>query len=122
MDQKLKFATLVAKTGVFFGAADGRYDDKEKAFVNLFIGYLKNVGGLEEEAQNIIAKATESKYLLMELVDETNECLKGLNEEERKATLDSMANFIQTIISVDGTESYSEKREFESWKKQLGLI
>lgn len=121
MDQKVKFAKLVAKTGVHFGAADGRYDDKEKAFVNLFIGYLKLQGGMEADAESIIKEVTNQKYLLKELVDETNECLKDLNAEERKQTLESMKNFINTIICIDGSESYSEQNEFDQWKKDLGI-
>ena len=121
MDQKVKFAKLVAKTGVHFGAADGKYDDKEKAFVNLFIGYLKLQGAMETDAESIIKEVTNQKYLLKELVDETNECLKDLNAEERKQTLESMKNFINTIICIDGSESYSEQNEFDQWKKDLGI-
>ena len=119
MDQKV--AKLVAKTGVHFGAADGKYDDKEKAFVNLFIGYLKLQGAMEADAESIIKEVTNQKYLLKELVDETNECLKDLNAEERKQTLESMKNFINTIICIDGSESYSEQNEFDQWKKDLGI-
>ncbi len=121
MDQKVKFAKLVAKTGVHFGAVDGKYDDKEKAFVNLFIGYLKLQGTMDADVESIIKEATSQKYLLKELVDETNECLKDLSAEERKQTLESMKNFITTIVCIDGTESYSEQNEFEQWKKELGI-
>ncbi|MBR6042464.1 MAG: hypothetical protein K6G31_06125 [Paludibacteraceae bacterium] len=121
MDQKVKFAKLVAKTGVHFGAVDGKYDDKEKAFVNLFIGYLKLQGTMDADVESIIKEATSQKYLLKELVDETNDCLKDLSAEERKQTLESMKNFITTIVCIDGTESYSEQNEFEQWKKELGI-
>lgn len=121
MDQKTKFAKLVAKTGVFFGAADGHYDDKEKAFVNLFIGYLKLQGCMQEDIETIIKETTNEKYFLDDLVAETNECLKDLSAEDKKETLVSMKNFIQTIISVDGTESYSEKDAFDKWQKELGI-
>lgn len=121
MDQKVKFAKLVAKTGVHFGAVDGKYDDKEKAFVNLFIGYLKLQGTMNADVESIIKEATSQKYLLKELVDETNDCLKDLSAEERKQTLESMKNFITTIVCIDGTESYSEQNEFEQWKKELGI-
>ncbi|MBQ4035656.1 MAG: hypothetical protein II623_09385 [Paludibacteraceae bacterium] len=121
MDQKVKFAKLVAKTGVHFGAVDGKYDDKEKAFVNLFIGYLKLQGTMDADVESIIKEATSQKYLLKELVDETNDCLKDLSAEERKQTLESMKNFITTIVCIDGTESYSEQNEFEQWKKEFGI-
>ncbi|MCQ2207399.1 MAG: hypothetical protein MJZ02_04165 [Paludibacteraceae bacterium] len=121
MDQKAKFAKLVAKTGVHFGAADGRYDDKEKAFVNLFIGYLKLQGGMEADVESIIKETINEKYVLSELIAETNECLKDMSADERKQTLESMKNFINTIICVDGTESYSEQYEFDKWKKELGV-
>ena len=76
---------------------------------------------MDADVESIIKEATSQKYLLKELVDETNDCLKDLSAEERKQTLESMKNFITTIVCIDGTESYSEQNEFEQWKKELGI-
>ncbi len=121
MDQKVKFAELVAKTGVFFGAADGNYDDKEKAFINLFIGYLKSQAGIGDDVEQILAATTNKKYELNELIEETKTALAGLGDAERKSTLNGMKNFINTIVCVDGTEAPAELEAFDQWKKALGV-
>lgn len=118
---KIKFAELVAKTGVHFGAVDGNYDDKEKAFVNLFIGFLKAQGAMDGDVENIIKTTNNGKYTLEELVNETKNQLKGLSEDEKKATLKGMSNFINTIICVDGMDTYDEQQEYAKWKSDLGV-
>lgn len=115
----VKFAELVAKTGIHFGAVDGNYDDKEKAFVNMFIAFLKFNGGVEAEVEDVIRKAGEKTYTLNELVDETKALLADLPEAERKGTLESFANFIETVICADGKKELRESWEFDDWKKAL---
>ena len=119
MDQKVKFAKLVAKLGVYFGAADGNYDDKERAFVNLFIGFLKTQSGMTEDVENIIRETTNEKYKLEDLVAETNDALKHLTAEERKGTIDSINSFIETIIGIDGKKCTNEEIEFNHWKEAV---
>lgn len=120
MDYKVKFATLVAKLGVHFGAVDGNYDDKERAFVNLFIGFLKAQSGMDEEISDIIRSATSERYTIEQLAAEANQLLSGLSAEERKGTIDHMNNFLDTVIGVDGDKCLAEKMEFENWKKAIG--
>ena len=115
----IKFVELVAKTGVFFGAADGNYDDKEKAFVNLFIGFLKAQANINADVEELVRKSTQSSYSLQYIIDETKKAVDGLSADERKSTLDSLANFINTVICIDGVEDSEEKANFELWKKAL---
>jgi len=116
---KIKFAELVAKTGIHFGGADGFYDDKEKAFVNLFIGFLKVNANVDADTQEIIRKASGQRCSVTELVNETRAIMADLPEEERKKTLESFANFIDTVVSVDGQKSTEEVRDFAIWKTML---
>lgn len=120
MDQKVKFATLMAKLGVHFGAADGNYDDKERAFVNLFIGLLKTQGELDMDVENVIRDTTNKRYTLDELVAECNEILNGVDAEEHSKTIENMCKFIETIIEIDGRSTSEERKEFALWKKAIG--
>lgn len=120
MEQKVRFATLMAKLGVHFGAADGNYDDKERAFVNLFIGLLKMQGALDLDVENVIREASTKKYSLNELVAECNEILNGVAAEEHSETIQNMCKFVETIIEIDGRTTSEEKKEYVEWKKAIG--
>ena len=115
----VKFAELVAKTGIHFGAIDGNYDDKEKAFVNMFIAFLKFNGGVNAEVEDVIRQAGNKKYTLDELVSETKSLLSGLPDAERKGTIESFANFVSSVICADGKQETSETVEFNKWKNAL---
>ncbi|MCQ2218520.1 MAG: hypothetical protein MJZ33_08585 [Paludibacteraceae bacterium] len=122
MDQKVKFATLMAKLGVYFGAADGDYSDKEKAFVNLFIGLLKTQGNIDMGIEEVIRSTTDKTYTLDELVAEAKEFLqqKDTDPAEVKTTIKTMNQFIETVIQIDGTRTSEEDAEFAKWQKAIG--
>lgn len=121
MENNIKFVELLAKTGVFFGAADGNYDDKERAFVNLFIGFLKVQAHVDGNVEEVVRKATEKSYTIDEIISETKNALAKESADEKAKTLASMANFINTIICIDGVEDSDEKKFFDQWKKELGV-
>ena len=121
MDKKIKFAKLVAKTGTFFGAVDGNYDDNEKAFVNLFIGLLKSEANIDSDVEKILAETADEKYTLDDIVSETKAHLADMNDAERKETLNSLVEFITIMLNVDGKKASSEIIAFEEWKKAFQL-
>lgn len=121
MNNKAEFVKLIAKTGVFFGSVDGEYGDKEKAFVNIFIGFLKAGTDMNTELENELLDITNQQYKLDDILNETKAMLSNLNDEEKKSTLDSLANFADIIIRVDGTIADKEEEAMKSWKKSLGI-
>lgn len=121
MDKKLKFAQLVAKMGVFFGSVDGDYSDKEKAFVNLFVGMLKAQFNINESDEKILTSATEQSYKLQDIIEETQNAVKDMSADEKSKTFASLENFINIIIGVDGEICEEEKAAFAEWKKAFNL-
>lgn len=115
----VKFAELVAKTGKAFGEVDGYFDKSEKDFVNLFIGFLKANTNFDGDVQEVIRKAEGSVCTIPQLIEETKEVLADLPADKRKATVESMAAFIKTVIARDGMEASAETRNFENWKNAL---
>lgn len=114
-----KFAELVAKTGKAFGALDGCFDTQERSFVNMFIGFLKINTNFDGDVNEVLRKANEDVYTLSQLTEESKALLSDLPEEKRKATVESMAAFIQSVINSDGTQDYIEMRNLERWKEAL---
>ena len=115
----VKFAELVAKTGMHFGKIDGNYDDKERSFVNMFIGFLKVNSNFAGDVESVIRNASNQVCTVNQLIDETKEVLSDLSDERRKGTLESFANFIETVICVDGDKRSMEQSEFKVWKSAL---
>lgn len=115
----VKFAELVAKTGKAFGEVDGYFDKSEKDFVNLFVGFLKANTNFDGDVQEVIRKAEGSVCTIPQLIEETKEVLADLPADKRKATVESMAAFIKTVIARDGMEASAETRNFENWKNAL---
>ncbi|MCQ2210893.1 MAG: hypothetical protein MJZ34_11420 [Paludibacteraceae bacterium] len=126
----IKFARLVAKTGVHFGKADGYFDSKEQDFVNMFVNFLNNQVSVEngvikkqnmvaEDAKEIIKEVNERDYSIGELVIETKNILAEFSEEEQKGILNALSNFIESVISIDGVKNPSEQTDFTSWKISL---
>lgn len=115
----VKFAELVAKTGRAFGEVDGYFDADEKNFVNLFVGFLKAHSNFNGDVNEVISKANSSVCTIPQLIEETKVVLADLSADQRKATIQSMASFIETVIKKDGNVAPSEARNFEAWKSAL---
>lgn len=115
----VKFAELVARTGRAFGDVDGYYDAQERDFVTLFVGFLKANTNFVGDVKEVINKANSGSCNIPQLIEETKALLADLPEDKRKATVESMAAFIKTVINRDGVEASSETRNFENWKKAL---
>lgn len=121
MDKKVKFAQLVAKTGAFFGAVDGEYSDNERAFVNLFIGILSSQCDVDTEVEKLLAETTSKKYELSEVINETKQALEGMDEKEKKDTIDNLSILISSVINADGKQAEEENNAFSEWKKAMGI-
>jgi len=110
-----KIIKLMAKSGLFFANADGKYDEKEKNFINGFVARLKQGAELTDEAQKEVEGALERTYTLDEIVDDTKTLLADFDQKEQLTIKLTLARFIKDVIAADGVEHPAEKKNFEAW-------
>lgn len=109
---------LLAETGLFFAKADGRYDAREKNFIENFLAKLGKYGDVNEVKDNIEAYMTKTLDL-NRIVADTKALVAGFNDVERAGILASLAGFIESVINSDNAASAPEQANFEAWKKAL---
>lgn len=120
MDAKSEMAILVAKTGVFFAKCDGVYDEREKEFIGNFIAELKkSESDVTDDALAIAAKSADSKYTLSEIISATKVYLTPFNPDEKKAILDTLSEFISSVIKADSVLLDKETENYAQWKASL---
>lgn len=113
-----KIVSLVVKTGLFFAAADGKYDVKEKNFIASFIDKLSAIGPVDE-VKGMLEDSINHQYLLSDIIDETNELLNDFNERERAAIKVMLLGFVEQVIAADGVQHKVEKQNLEAWWASL---
>jgi hypothetical protein len=113
-----KVIWLVAKTGLFFAHADGKYDVREKNFIVGFIDKLAAIGPVEDvkaELENSLQK----QYKLEDIVNETKDLLSYFNPAEQSVIKVTLSQFVTNVINADCVENKKESALFEDWKKAL---
>ncbi len=117
MDKIVAIVRLMAKTGLFFANADGKYADSENRFLDKFIANIEGVGDLEDDLREDIKKSFHHKYTLEEVIDDTHKLLDGFSDKEQKAIVKSMEDFISQVIHADDKLHPLEKENFKAWKE-----
>ena len=111
---------LMAKTGLFFAKADGKYDRREKRFIEEFIAFARQDGEMVADVETIMSEALNRSYTLDEIVKETRQLLDGsFTDVERKAIVQALTAFAETIIQIDGNVAAPEAKNFESWRTAI---
>lgn len=114
-----KIITLVAKTGLFFANADGKYDVKERSFIDGFLNKLSQIGSVDE-IKDELADCLNKTYTLESIVADTKDLLDDFNPTEQAAIKQTLALFVDQVIDADSMERPIEKQNFDAWKKAIG--
>jgi len=113
-----KIVNLVVKTGLFFAAADGKYDVKEKKFIANFIDKLSQIGPVDD-VKDLLEDTINHKYGLAEIISETNDLLDDFEERERAAIKIMLLGFVEQVIAADGIQHKVERQNMEAWWQSL---
>lgn len=113
-----KVIWLVAKTGFFFAHADGKYDVREKKFINGFIEKLTAVGPVDDIKAKL-ESSIDKNYKLEDIVSETKDLLSHFTPVEQEAIKMTLTQFVTNLINADCVEKKAESALFEQWQKAL---
>lgn len=113
-----KVIWLVAKTGLFFAHADGRYDVREKNFIEGFIDKLAAIGPVDDVKAEL-ESSLQKHYKLEDIVNDTKDLLSGFNPAEQSVIKLTLSQFVTNVINADCVENKAESILFEEWKKAL---
>ncbi len=121
MDTKAieKTIKLLAKVGLFFAKADGKYTDKEENFIAKFIDRLAGDGDDRKEAEALLEGYLDKTFTLDEIIADTKDLLSGFNETEQGVITLMLNGFIDQVIEADGKESAAELKNYEAWQKAI---
>ena len=122
MNKNKQLLVLMAKTGVFFAKADGQVDERERKAVSAFLENMNDEMDLMENIQVLTDRYMAQDLTLDDIVGETNAYFEGYNDFERKSLLNSIAQFIETVISADGIRTLEEKQFYLGWQQRLGMV
>ena len=120
MEKIIDTIKLMAKAGLFFANCDGNFAERERDFLESFVGNIEEVGDISDELKAEV-KDTHHTYHLADLVKETLQLVEGFNDDERKAILVTTSLFIHKVIIADQKSDSKEMELFEQWQKAVGL-
>ncbi len=121
MEKIIATIKLMAKTGLFFAHCDGNYSDHEYRFINGFLEGILEVGDIEDSLKEEIKDSVNHTYTIDGIIEETANIVNGFNEDERKAILFIISQFILKVIVADDSIADEEKANFEKWKAAFNL-
>ena len=122
MNEKLSDSImLTAKSGLFFASCDGEFSQKEREFIEGFISSIEEVGEIPEELKEAVADTINHTYTLEGIVDDTLKLVEGVNDDERKAILFTLRQFILKAIASDSRVKEKEVAAYDQWLAAVGL-
>lgn len=121
MDKVLETIKLMAKTGLFFAHCDGQFDKREHDFINAFLEGILEVGEIPEQLSLEVKDSLNHTYTIEEIISETQQLTEGFNEDERKAILFTISQFILKVMASDEQVQSAERQNFEKWKTAFGF-
>ena len=122
MNEKLSDSILLtAKAGLFFASCDGDFSQKEREFVEGYISSIEEVGEIPSELKEAVADTINHTYTLEEIIDDTLSLVEGFNEDERKAILFTLRQFILKAIASDSRVKEKEVASYDQWLKAVGM-
>ncbi|MCR4765633.1 MAG: hypothetical protein K5856_05620 [Bacteroidaceae bacterium] len=113
-----KVIWLIAKTGLFFAHADGKYDVREKNFIKGFIDKLAEIGPVDDIKEKL-ESSLQHNYKLEDIVSETKDLLAYFNPAEQSVIKLTLTQFVNNVITSDYVENKAESDLFIEWKKAL---
>ena len=121
MEKIIDTIKLMAKTGLFFANSDGNFAERERDFLENFVGGIESVGDISDELKAEVKDTLNHSYDLDGIVKETLQLVEGFNDDERKAILVTTSLFIRKVILSDTCVESKERENYELWKKAVGL-
>ncbi len=121
MEKVLDTIKLMAKTGLFFAHCDGDFGSREHDFINGFLNGILEIGDIDEGLQNEVKDSLNHTYTLDEIVEETKALVADFNDDERKAILFVISQFILKVVASDSEVAEAERENFRLWKEAFGL-
>jgi hypothetical protein len=121
MEKIIDTIKLMAKTGLFFANSDGNFAERERDFLENFVGGIESVGDISDELKAEVKDTLNHSYDLDGIVKETLQLVDGFNDDERKAILVTTSLFIRKVILSDTRVESKERENYELWKKAVGL-
>lgn len=121
MEKIIDTIKLMAKTGLFFANSDGNFAERERDFLENFVGGIESVGDISDELKAEVKDTLNHSYDLDGIVRETLQLVDGFNDDERKAILVTTSLFIRKVILSDTRVESKERENYELWKKAVGL-
>ena len=121
MEKIIDTIKLMAKTGLFFANSDGNFAERERDFLENFVGGIESVGDISDELKAEVKDTLNHSYDLDGIVKETLQLVEGFNDDERKAILVTTSLFIRKVILSDTRVESKERENYELWKKAVGL-
>ena len=121
MEKIIDTIKLMAKTGLFFANSDGNFAERERDFLENFVGGIESVGDISDELKAEVKDTLNHSYDLDGIVKETLQLVEGFNDDERKAILITTSLFIRKVILSDTRVESKERENYELWKKAVGL-
>ena len=112
---------LTAKAGLFFASCDGDFSQKERDFVEGYIASIEEVGEIPSELKEALADTINHTYTLEEIIGDTMNLVEGFNEDERKAILFTLRQFILKAIASDSRVKEKEVAAYDQWLAAVGL-
>ena len=112
---------LTAKAGLFFASCDGDFSQKERDFVEGYITSIEEVGEIPSELKEALADTINHTYTLEEIIGDTLDLVEGFNEDERKAILFTLRQFILKAIASDSRVKEKEVAAYDQWLAAVGL-
>ena len=120
MEKIIDTIKLMAKTGLFFANSDGNFAERERDFLENFVGGIESVGDISDELKAEVKDTLNHSYDLDGIVKETLQLVEGFNDDERKAILVTTRLFIRKVILSDTRVESKERENYELWKKAVG--
>ena len=121
MEKIIDTIKLMAKTGLFFANSDGNFAERERDFLENFVGGIESVGDISDELKAEVKDTLNHSYDLDGIVKETLQLVEGFNDDERKAILVTTSLFIRKVILSDTRVESKERENYALWKKAVGL-
>lgn len=121
MEKIIDTIKLMAKAGLFFANCDGNFAERERDFLESFVGNIEAVGDISDELKAEVKDTLNHTYNLDDIVKETLQLVEGFNDDERKAILVTTSLFIHKVIIADQKSDSKEMELFEQWQKAVGL-
>ncbi len=112
---------LTAKAGLFFANCDGNFSEKENEFIEGYISSIEEVGEIPAELKAEVRDTLNHAYTLDGIIAETNNLVSGFNDDERKAILFTLRQFIMKVISADARVKTKEVENYDKWIEAVGF-